>query len=60
MTVKVQYLKPGTENIDETEHAQGEFVEVEEGHLVVGVKELSGRRTLAIYAPGNWARAEVE
>lgn len=60
MAVKVKYLKPGTNNIDENDHAEGEFVEVKEGHLVVGVKELSGRKTVAIYAPGNWVKAEVE
>ncbi|WP_309111369.1 hypothetical protein [Saccharothrix sp.] len=60
MAVKVQYLKPGTDNIDENEHAQGEFVEVKDGHLLVGVKELSGRRTVAVYASGNWVKAEVE
>jgi hypothetical protein len=59
MAVKVQYLKPGTDSIDENEHAQGEFVEINEGHLVVGAKELAGRRTVAIYAPGNWVKAEV-
>lgn len=60
MAVKVQYLKPGTDNTAENEHEQGEFIEIKEGHLVVGAKELRGRRTVAIYAPGQWVKAEAE
>lgn len=60
MAVNVQYLKPGTANIAGKEHEEGEFIEVREGHLVVGVKELKGPRAVAIYAPGQWVVAEVD
>lgn len=43
----------------ETLHSAGRSVAVKEGHLRVTAGAYDGAPVLAVYAPGQWLRAEV-
>ncbi|WP_154697079.1 hypothetical protein [Lentzea guizhouensis] len=60
MPVKVSVVEPN-HNMMEHDHAKGERISVEDGHLIVhGPQDGPRRPAVAIYAPKQWYKAEVQ
>lgn len=60
MAVKVNYIKPGMVGSVEVDHPTGTYLDVSDGHLFVRRKDGTHGRTVAVYAPKQWATAKVE